>query len=79
MLVAHHHTAVMSDRTAPLRTQIDAMCPTDEIRPKPSMSSAFDAEGLLQTMQQDVVIEGVEGCRQVEEHQSSGITTIDGL
>ena len=30
------------------------------------MSSAVDAEGLLQTLQQDVVINGVEGCRQIE-------------
>jgi len=37
--------------------------PTDEVRPKPSMHVAVDAEGPLQTLQQNVVINGVEGCR----------------
>ena len=42
------------------------LCPTNEIETKPTMSSAVDAEGLLQTLQQDVVINGVEGCRQID-------------
>jgi len=37
--------------------------PTDEIRPKPSKRVAVDAEGLLPTLRQNVVIDGVEGCR----------------
>jgi len=60
------HTAkkTSDERSESAATYI--LCPTDEIRPKPSMSSAVDAEGLLQTLQQDVVINGVEGCREIE-------------
>ena len=43
------------------------------------MSSAVDAEGLFQTLQHDVVINGVEGCRQIEWNQSTKIPLIDGL
>jgi len=32
------------------------------------MHIAVDAEGLLQMLQQNVVIDGVEGCRLVEEN-----------
>jgi len=53
-------------KTSDERSETYILCPTDEIRPKPPMSSAVDAEGLLQTLQQDVVIDGVEGCRQIE-------------
>jgi hypothetical protein len=42
------------------------------------MSSAVDAESLLQTLQQDIVVDGVEGCRQTEQNQSSKISSIDG-
>jgi len=55
------------------------LCPIDEIQPKPSISSVFDVEGLLQIMQQDVVIDSVECCRQIEEDQSTYITTNDSL
>jgi hypothetical protein len=73
------HTTQQSGDERSESTATNVLSPTDEIRTKPPMSSAVYAESLLQTMQQDVVIDGAEGCRQVEENQSSQIATIDGL
>ena len=56
------------------------LCLTDEIWPKPPMSSAVEAESLLlQTLQRDINFHGVEGCRQIEQNQSTQISSIDGL
>jgi hypothetical protein len=53
--------------------------PTDEIRPEPPMCNAIDAKSPLQTLQQDVVVDGVEGCSHIEENQSTQVPSIDGL
>jgi len=55
------------------------LCPTSETWPKAPMSSAIDDEGLLQLLQQDVLIDDVKGCRQDQENQSTQLTTINGL
>jgi hypothetical protein len=73
------HTAQQTGDERPESAATYVLCPTDEIRPKPPMSNAADAEGPLQTLQQNVVIDGVEGSCQIEENQNTQIATIDSL
>jgi len=47
---------------------MNVLRPPDEIRSKPSMHVAVDAEGMLQRLQQNGMIDGVEGCRSVKEN-----------
>jgi len=56
-----HSRRVMSGRTEHRDERI--LRPTKQIRPKSQMRVAVNAEGLLQTLQRDVVIGGVKGCR----------------
>jgi len=48
--------------------------PIEKIRPKPPMRVSVDGEGLLQTLPQDVMIDDVEGCRQVENYSTHQFT-----
>jgi len=54
------HTAQQTGDEWSESTATNVLRPSDEIWPKPSMHVAVDAEGPLQ---QNVVINGVEGCR----------------
>jgi len=54
------HTAQQTGDEWPESTAMNVLRPIDEIWPKPPMRVAIDAEGLLQ---QNVMIDGVKGCR----------------
>jgi len=57
-----HKRRVTGDRR-PENTVTNVLRPSDVIRLKLQMRVVVDAEDLLQAPQQNVVIDGVEGCR----------------